>query len=177
MTKFPESTYRILACQEFTDGVFDNDLIVDWAIEMLQYGYETDSLLILAGMTKPVNSFEVFPYLSSALKELGLTPLTGESAVIAYAWSCAQQINKGASIGLVLKEVSDLYVQLGMEAKPIEDFYYLYNAWFSYLYGSEDFYISIYWKGATRDNVVQLATDYAKDWCEQHRPQLPTLNN
>lgn len=177
MTKFPESTYRILACQEFTEGVFDNDLIVDWAIEMLEYGYETDSLLILAGMPKPVNSFEVFPYLSSALKELGLTPLTGESAVIAYAWSCAQQINKGLPIGDVLKEVSGLYVQLGMEAKPIEDFYYLYNAWFCYDYGDDDFYISIYWKGATRDNVVQLATDYARRWCEQHRTALPILNN
>ena len=44
-------TSRILAYKELKD--FNIDQAVDWAIEMLYLGYETPSILILAGISKP----------------------------------------------------------------------------------------------------------------------------
>lgn len=174
MTKFPESTYRILACQEFTEGVFDTDLIVDWAIEMLEHGYETDSLLILAGMPKPVNSFEVFPYLSSALKELGLKPLTGDDAIIAYIWTVVCELIDSESVGDPLYFINDFYEWFrDDDAKVIQGFCRLYYAWSCFDNGEQGVDMDIYWKGVTEDNLEQLLKDYAKDWCKQHRPQLP----
>ena len=36
----------------------DFDQSIDWTVEMLSIGYETSSLLILAGISKPTNFFE-----------------------------------------------------------------------------------------------------------------------
>lgn len=49
-------TSKMLAYQYLKD--FNIDQVIDWAIEMLQKGYETPSLLILAGISKPTNFFE-----------------------------------------------------------------------------------------------------------------------
>ena len=46
----------MLAYQHLND--FNNDQTVDWALEMLTLGYDTPSLLILAGISKPTNFFE-----------------------------------------------------------------------------------------------------------------------
>lgn len=45
---------------------------------MLELGYESQSLLILAGITKPTNYFEIIDYLKKALAELNMTLKNGE---------------------------------------------------------------------------------------------------
>ena len=47
MNKYPDSTYTILTYKEF-ESRFHFDYAVDWAVEMLEYGYETEHLLMLA---------------------------------------------------------------------------------------------------------------------------------
>jgi len=48
-------TYKVVAYQSVSD--YDMDECVDWAIEMIELGYDTENLIILAGLTKPVNYF------------------------------------------------------------------------------------------------------------------------
>lgn len=60
---------------------FDIDQSIDWAVEMLSLGYETPSLLILAGFSKPTNFFEAEKYLLSSLNEIGIA-LPGKSDAI-----------------------------------------------------------------------------------------------
>jgi hypothetical protein len=63
-------TSKMLAYQHLKN--FDIDQAIDWAVEMLSLGYETPSLLILAGISKPTNFFEAEKYLLRSINELGI---------------------------------------------------------------------------------------------------------
>lgn len=68
---FRDLTDKIVSYAAAGPG-FNMDESIDWAIEQLQLGHETPHLLMLAGMSKPVNYFETAPYLAQALIELHL---------------------------------------------------------------------------------------------------------
>ena len=51
------STYKILKEKAFNANV--DESWIDWAIEMMEAGYEADSLYQLAGTMKPYNQFEL----------------------------------------------------------------------------------------------------------------------
>ena len=57
MTKLVISTYKILKEKDFNSDI--NKSWIDWAIEMMEAGFETDSLYQLAGISKPYNQFEL----------------------------------------------------------------------------------------------------------------------
>lgn len=71
MNSYPDSNYKMLAyASPYITFHFDD--AVDWACEMLEYGYDTPHLLMLAAITKPTNRLECEYYLENALKELNL---------------------------------------------------------------------------------------------------------
>lgn len=76
-------TYKVVAYSDLTN--INGDDCIDWAIEMLELNYETPSLLILAGLTKPTNQFEVRDYLKKALSELKLDEKNGDNATLSYS--------------------------------------------------------------------------------------------
>lgn len=76
----------------------NGDDCIDWAIEMLQLGYDTPSLLILAGLTKPTNQFEVRDYLKRALSELKLDEKTGDAATLSYSSYYITKISRGEEV-------------------------------------------------------------------------------
>jgi len=55
--------------------LFDYNSTVDWAIKLIEKGIETESVLIIASFSKPVDHYEIKSYVSSALKELNITQL------------------------------------------------------------------------------------------------------
>ncbi len=77
---------------------FDMNYCVDWAIEMLRLNYETPSLLILAGLTKPVDTYEAKPYLRNALKELNLKQKTGDEGLITYCSYLVKEISQSIRV-------------------------------------------------------------------------------
>ena len=59
MTNFPHkvvSTYRVLMKKAFNEDI--DETWIDWAIEMIREGYESDNLYILAGINKPYHQFD-----------------------------------------------------------------------------------------------------------------------
>lgn len=106
--KYPESTYAILAYKEFED-TFNYDHAVDWAIDMLQYGYESEHLLMLAGIVKPTDRFECMYYLEAAIEELGLKAASGEVAVIASVWPSLKKLSVGEDIIYHLDVIKNVY--------------------------------------------------------------------
>ena len=66
---YTKSTYEILAWRTLDRGI--DDKWVDWAIEMLSSGFETEHLIILAGELKPYNQFYLKELTSKVFKELG----------------------------------------------------------------------------------------------------------
>lgn len=75
-------TYKIVA--HAATPLFQYNDCVDWAIEMLELGYDTPTLLIIAGMCKPVNPFEMPMYVDEVLNELGLEKKADEGAALSY---------------------------------------------------------------------------------------------
>lgn len=41
---------------------FNYDVAVDWAIDLMMQGIETENVLILSSFSKPVNAFEIRSY-------------------------------------------------------------------------------------------------------------------
>lgn len=151
-------TYKVVAYSDLT--TVDGDDCVDWAIEMLQLGYETPSLLILAGLTKPVNQFEVRDYLKRALSELQLDEKTGDDATLSYSSYYIIQIAQGKDVKRNLRMVYEFCKARDYE-KLIYDFYLLYWAWDDLDFGNG---YQAYWPDADKNNIQEIVIQTAKRW-------------
>lgn len=142
----------------------NGDECIQWAIEMLQFGYETPSLLIVAGLPKSPSQWELHSYLKAALSELGLQEKVGEAAILSYS---AYYITKIAVAQDVQRNLEMLYrfcLQCGYD-KLIFDFYLLYWAWQDLDYENDQHY----WKGANRNNIEQIVVEKANKWVVEHK--------
>jgi hypothetical protein len=57
MTNTSTSTYRILKAAALNEDIEES--WIDWALEMMEAGYESDNLHMLAGMMQPFDQFEL----------------------------------------------------------------------------------------------------------------------
>ncbi|HKG06653.1 MAG TPA: hypothetical protein VKB19_09365 [Pedobacter sp.] len=151
-----------MAYQHLKD--FNIDQAVDWAVEMLSIGYETPSLLILAGISKPTNFFEAEKYLISSFNELEIALPEKHDAIVAY---CRTFIEKMAKSIDVKSNLQALYStgQAFDHEKPIFDFYLLYWAWGDLDYGQT---YQDYVPEATKYNIEELVVKKAVRWLENH---------
>jgi hypothetical protein len=151
-------TYKVVAYSDLTN--VNGDDCVDWAIEMLQLGHETTSLLILAGLTKPTNQFEVRDYLRQALRELELDEKTGDNATLSYSSYYIAKMANGEDVKKNLGMVYEFCKSIDYE-KNIFDFYLLHWAWDDLDHGEE---YNHYWPEANRHTIRQTVIDVAKNW-------------
>lgn len=156
-------TYKVVAYPEIPD--FDTDLCVDWAQEMVFLGYETPSLLMLAGLTTPTNYFQAIEYLNGALSELGLQNKKGDEAIISYSSYYIKRIAASEDVKENLHKVCKL-CQAIQYHDAIYDFYLLYWAWGDLDYGNE---VQFYWEGADKDNIEAIVVETAKKWLAQNQ--------
>lgn len=141
------STYRILkekACNSNIDESW-----VDWAIEMLQAGYEVDSLYQLAGITKPFNQFELHDLTNKVLQDLQLDYSDKKGILKNYIYFLiTSNIDKPNKYFEVLMEFRDIYYEMDMDSE-FQDLALLYWAKDD-LISSETQY---YWDGANKANI------------------------
>ena len=78
-------------------GCVTTEEITHWAMHMLETGYDTESLGILAGMSKWDSLFEAEQYLKTAFKELGWQIPEEQVVVRAYAINIALAILDGTT--------------------------------------------------------------------------------
>jgi hypothetical protein len=133
---------------------------VDWAFEMITLGYETEHLLILAGLTKPVNYFEATSYIDAALKELNLQPKIGNEAIISYCSYYIILIAQGIKVKLNLSILRDACINMDM-SPLIFDFYLLAFAWDDLDWNDGQQW---HWDGADLDNIEAITIETAKNW-------------
>lgn len=161
-------TYKVVAYSDLT--AVNGDDSIDWAIEMLQLGHETPSLLILAGLTKPTNQFEVRDYLKRALDELELNEKTGDDATLSYCSYYILKISRGEEVKRSLVSVYE-FCRANDYEENIFDFYLLHWAWDDLDHGDE---YNHYWPDANRHTIKQIVIDIAKKWIlenEKHYAQ------
>ncbi|WP_316751720.1 hypothetical protein [Pedobacter gandavensis] len=157
-----ELTNKMLAYQHIID--FNTDQAVDWAVEMLLLGYETPSLLILAGISKPTNFFESEKILLASFNELGIVLPEKLDAIAGY---CRTFIEKIAISINIKGNLNDLY-SAGLTfdyEELIFDFYLFYWAWGDLDYGET---YQDYVPEATKDNIEELVSKKAIDWLKNN---------
>ena len=131
--------------------LFNYELTIDWALEMLQRGVETENMLILASFSKPVDRQEIKPYVSGVLRDLNLEEKIGEYSVISNAYFHAQMIIDKYEIRKNLTVLSNLCLESNY-SKYLMPFYLLNNGWWSL----EDDGFNYYYEGANLNNIEEL---------------------
>jgi len=129
MTNFPHkvvSTYRVLMKKAFNEDI--DKTWIDWAIEMIREGYESDNLYILAGITKPYNQFELQRLTDKVFADLNLDYEDKLLMIRNYIYYLiSTSLNEPSNYLSTLKEIKDICIALDMEQEYM-DFYLLYFA-------------------------------------------------
>lgn len=156
-------TYKIVA---FAELQYENsDEVIDWAMEMVDLGHDTESLFILAGISKPTTFYEVRRYWKDALRELGLEIKTGEAATLSYASYYVHQIAENKKVRDNLRKLYRFCLCMDYE-KLVYDFHKLYWAWGDL--ECEEYPYNYYWPDANLGNIEGIAIAEAKKWLEKY---------
>ncbi len=152
------STAEILHLRTLNRSV--NKRWVDWAYDMLVAGFDTDSLVMLAGETEFSNQFEMQSLADKALHELNLKWDNRELVIRNYACYIIEKVlNDKINIITALDILKEAFLDLNYE-NYFHDFYLLYHAKRSL----DNYGFQHYWDGATRENIDAVIKQYFIDW-------------
>jgi hypothetical protein len=141
---------------------------VDWAIGMLEQGYESEHLIRLAGMLPLYNHFEVSSLRDRALEELQIRQSNNDSILRQYAAELLSEgLNGGRELNLAIKEVKDLYIRNGFDPGDLKDFYLLYFAYTDL----QDSDMQWYWPSGTRENINAIIRERAAEFVAAQQSQ------
>jgi len=115
---------------KYVTGHLTTSQLPELAILGIEEGYESESLLILAGMSKRDNGFEVQEYFKNTLVELNLELPDRRNAALEYATGIAQDI---------LNEKRDLFEGLKEIKSGALDSYDFFSETKRYVYDSIGF--------------------------------------
>lgn len=158
---------------QYHNGIehFNYDLTVDWAIDLIQKGVETDNIFMLASFSKPVDSREIKPYVSAVLRDLNLEEGEGDEAIIALINFYLNEILSDNSIREYLTFLYDLFIQKdGMynnDKFGLMPFYLLYHGWREL----EDIGANFYFEGADLNNIEEVIKEQARIWIDKMSSQ------
>jgi hypothetical protein len=146
-----EEIYRILG-QRLLDE-FNSIKLVEWAVNAMKMGYDSESLVILAGLDYE-STEEREEYFWKSIKELNLDIQTEESELISYYanYVACEVLNRSISPLSGLKKMNALCQTTEYDSKYIQ--FYEISEDLDYLnYGSHP---PIYNQGITKENTEQF---------------------
>lgn len=124
---------------------------VHWAYEMLLAGYETENLVVLAGMRGRLEYFEMWTLTDKVLEELGIDYSDNDKVVNGYISYMAQSVLFGEEKPSVALDIlKNLYYDLDHEIL-LSDFRELYYAWEDLQSSEHQWYVD----GVDRSNIDQ----------------------
>lgn len=137
---------------------------VHWSIDMLEAGYETENLIILAGEDLHCNPFEFKALTDKVFEELHLDKITPHRIFIIYSMYIIKQAIKSPDEENISKSLFKLE-QLCIENNYnsiLYEFYLLSNA----IGELEAFDVQWYWSDATltKENWCEYALNYLEQW-------------
>ncbi|MBD1383967.1 hypothetical protein IDJ75_01650 [Mucilaginibacter rigui] len=133
---------------------------VNWAYDMLEAGFETENLVILAGEIQPYNQFELQSLTDRVFIELNLALNNRERILKKYVCYLVDKALTGeVKFIAMLGIVKDMYFELDHDSS-FGGFYLLYWAYDDLEYSEQQWY----WDGATRENIDEMARDYFIQW-------------
>lgn len=128
---------------------------IDWALEMMMAGFESEHLIELAGISPQTNRFQLDDVINKTLKELSLDKTTNEQIINGYVYYLiSEAIDQKSSTKKVLRELRDL-CQFRDYDKKLFPFYLLYYAHDEL----ETLDVQYYWEGAEKQNIDAIIFD------------------
>jgi hypothetical protein len=138
---------------------FDYSIAVDWAIDLIRQGKETDNILMLASFSAPIDRLEIRPYVTYVVKDLGLEELDYQSAVIVKAHFHLTEILNNKAVRKNLQSLYQLCLDKDYESR-LMNFYLIYHAW----YELEEIGVNYYFQGADLNNIEDVIKSEAMKW-------------
>lgn len=142
---------------------FDYSKAVDWAIELIRQGKETENVLILASFSEPIDRFEISPYVTNVLNDFGLEELDYKSAVIAETHYHLNEILSDREIRKNLRSLYQLCVDNDYES-GLMNFYLIYHGWDEL----EEVGVNYYFEGVDLDNIEEVLKNEARKWIDKY---------
>lgn len=142
---------------------FDNKIAVDWAIELIREGKDTNNVLMLASFSEPIEKYEISPYITAVLNEFGLEELEFQDALIAQSHFLLLKILRNESVRENLQSLSQVCINYDYD-KRILTFYDIYHGWSEL----EDIGANYYYEGADLNNIESVLQLEAKIWIEKY---------
>ena len=138
-----------------------NSSWVLWAVELIEAGYESTALYILAGESEPFNQFEMRALVKSVFVEIEFEQFESvEFAIISYtAIQVCRFLDNQLTMDCFLKKVFELCLEHDTPS-ALFDFYTLYHA----KNDLDKFGESSYWNEATSDNFEAVLRTNCTDW-------------
>ncbi|UKN03782.1 hypothetical protein K6119_09795 [Paracrocinitomix mangrovi] len=158
---FPDSTYEMLYLK--ATGVVNDMRWVDWAEEMINLGFNSESLYILAGERPPFYAFEMKDLTDAVCRELNININDQQELIGNYIMFLRNQvINDKRKPIEVLRILGGMYNEFNLN-RSIQDFALL-------RWAKEDLLrqeVQWYWKGANRSNIDQIIDDHFLNWSKE----------
>jgi len=156
--KSVKSTTEILAFKALNRDI--NKTWVDWAVEMLMAGFDTENLTILAGEFEPFNQFQLQNLTTVVLSELRLDYSDNERAIKNYACYLIDKVrNREIETVKALDILKDICCELDMVSYLFQ-FYLLYFTKTELLESENQLYMD----GVDRSNIDKVIDDYFTTW-------------
>ena len=165
MPELVPSTFRILK-----EMAFDTDRSVDWkdwAIEMIEAGFESENLYLLAAIPTPHNPFQLRELTNRVLNDLNISYKDPYLLVRNYIhFLVVSALNKPETYFDVLREINDICVKIGFDKDYVTDLYGLYYMKEDIMHGDLNY------EGLTKDNIDQLITDRFNVWLVKNKLEV-----
>jgi hypothetical protein len=153
-----KSTAEILAFKALNRDI--DKSWIDWAVDMLLAGFDTENLIILAGESEPFNQFQMQKLTDKVLNKLHLDYSDKEKTIKNYVYYLVSEALSGdIDISRVLGLLKDLCIKLDYE-DYLYDFYSLYFAKEDLFYSDNQWY----WEGADKDNINVIIWELFSKW-------------
>ena len=164
------STYKILKAKAFNEDI--DESWIDWAIEMMEAGYESENLYMLAGVIKPYNQFELQVLTNKVVQDLKLDYSDKEITLKNYVYYLiTNSISHPETYIKTLRELKNICIDLNMDSGYM-DFYLLYFAKDDLMLDDVQFY----WEGADRNNIDQIIREQFQKWLDKIEQDRLSMN-
>jgi len=155
--------------------LFEYAFAIDWALNLMTNGIESENILILSSFSKPIDQYEIRPYVTAALVDLHLPEFTGIRAKLQKARYHLNEIIGNHAIRQQLKQLAELCVSTEYNY-GLYPFYLLYFGWWDL----DDNGVNYHYEGATKSNIEQIVKEEANKWLgqfEEYQKNLPTTSD
>ncbi len=165
MQPYVKTTPAILAYKALNRNI--DKFWIDWTVDMLMNGFDTEHLVILAGISSPYDQFELQPLTEKVLAELGLDYSDKTKVINGYI---RYLIEQGTDDNLdivsalkLLRELKDFYYELDCDAN-LAIFFALY-------WGVDDLQeadVQWYVEGMDRSNMLSVVKGAFARWLNEN---------